>query len=595
MKKKILVLAICVLALLVFVLTSCTVEEASKISIFNMYNAIQDMLEPEEKGLDSKIEYVNSEKYAKASENYLLIKESDTVDEAWVEKLTVKNIKTNDEIYSITYESYTEEPGKIYYAEIILGNDDYTLNNIGKDYFVVTTKENGADDKQEDIITVEIHNIKNERICSYKGSISKFEKANYIPKIENLHAGQLDQETPCVFQINDHIFFMNKLYRQEENGLVLVKELEGERLLNLDYTCFEYMNERYVYISDNGEFYVFDKDFNYVRHEKVDVPYGYEYGFIGFLSLDKLVYVLDKRTDREELTDGEEYDFIFDGVAYTRDFYTYNLSSGNTSKIDDILYLDTVAVLCKSYINLKLTDVEVDFGADVLLVTDFEKIDDKYYERESLMYTTNDTLYDLAKVDTEILGFNTPDVNILGKLSTGNYVVSLPFENAIFNENKEEIAEIAGEIIKITDKYIVTDKGIYSHVLEEKYLFAENEQYYSTVGSTPIIVASNTENGYANNENTYYSFGDNGKVEITKTSPTIKNRLKCFDTFYRVEKSVDGKYLTTFYFENGEVIAEIETATSITDFSIFFTQLEDALIIAYEKDSEYQYVYAYVK
>ncbi len=591
MKKKVLLLTICLIFALTLVFTSCS-EEGSSLSVFDTYDAIKQLIDLDIKGLNSKNEYINSGKYIAASESFLLIRENVTVDGFDMKKLTVKDIRTNGEIYSITYDNGTEELSKIYDAEIILGSDKSLVNNIGKDYFVVTTRENGKEDSQEDIITVEIHNIKNERICSYKGSLSSFENLNYVAKME---MDFLEQKSPCVFQANDHIFFMNKLYRQEENGLVLVKELTSERLFSLDYTCFTYMNERYVYNSPSGEFYVFDKEFNFERYEKVDVPFGYNYTFVGFLSLDKLVYVLDKRVDKDELNEGEEYDFIFDGVAYTREFHTYNVATGNTGNIDDILYRDTINILCKDYINLHSEDEEIDFGADVLLSTDLEMIDGKYYARESLTYTTNDTLYGLNKVDTEIMGFSTPNVNILGKLSTGDYVVSLPFEVAVFNKNKEKLGSIDGEVLDITDKYIITEKGVYNHDLEIKYLFAENEVFYATVGDTPIIVASTVGAKSALDEKIYYSIIDTGKAEIAKTDLNSYGSIYCFESFYRVRKKVDDKYITTFYFENGEVIAEFELSTPYDELNIYFTKLEDAVIICYENGSEYQYVYAYVK
>lgn len=591
MKRKILLLTICLLCAFTLAFTSCTEEEGSNVSIFDTYDAIEQLLDLNIKGLNSKNEYINSGKYIAASENYLLIRENVTVDGFEMKKLTVKDIRTNGEIYSITYDDGTEELSKIYDVEIILGSDKHSLNNIGKDYFVITTKENGKEYSQEDIITVEIHNIKNERICSYKGSLDNFEDLNCVAKMD-IH---LEQKSPCVFQKNDHIFFMNKLYRQEENGLVLVKELESERLLSLDYTCFTYMNERYVYNSSDGEFYVFDKEFNFVRYEKVDVPFGYNYTFVGFLSLDKLVYVLDKRVDKDELNEGEEYDFIFDGVAYTREFHTYNVATGNTGNVDDILYRDTVAILCKDYLNLNRDGEEIDFGADVLLETDLEMIDGKYYERESLTYTTDELLYTFLKVDKEISGFSAPDVNILGKLSTGNYVVSLPFEIAVYNKNKEKLGSIDGEVLDITDKYIITEKGIYNHDLEIKYLFAGNEAYYATVGDTPIVVALTVGDKSALDEKIYYSIIDTGKAEIAKTDLNSYGSIDCFESFYRVRKQADDKYITAFYFENGEVMAEFEFSTPYDELNIYFTKLEDAVIICYENDTEYQYVYAYVK
>lgn len=592
MKKRFIALVACMLISLLFVFTSCTVEEASVVSIFDMYDTIEKMLDLDKNSLNSKNEYVNSVRYLDASENFLLISERVTVDNVEMKKLSVKSIKTNDEIYSITFNEGTIEPSKIYDVEIVLGKDEYSINDIGKDYFIVTTLENPKESHLEKIITAEIHNVRNEKLCSYKGSLSSFEKVNYVPKIKNMHFdATLEQERPCVFQKNDHVFFMNKLYRHDEAGLVLVTEIESERLFDLDISSFDYINERYVSASSDGELYVFDKEFNFVRHDKVDIPFGYDYKVIGNLSLDKIVYVLDKRVNKDDLVDGEAYDFIFDGVAYTREFYTYNFATGNTGAMDDILYKDRIDIICKDYIDFKYKDEGVELGAEIFLTTDLEMIDDKYYERESITYTTTASFYELVRIDNEIYGCG---VSILGKLSTGNYVVSLPFEIGVFSKNKEEIGRVSGEVLKITDKYIVTDKGIYDHELKEKYLFAVNEELYGAVGNT-LIILSTTKDSAFNSIKTYYSFGDNGKKEIISVDGYSFGGVTCYDTFYRVEKRVDNKYITTFLFENGEVIAEIETKTAYTDNLIFFTRLDDALIITYEKDNEYQYVYAYVK
>jgi hypothetical protein len=245
MKKKILALIVVALTLLTFAFTSCTTEEVSDVSMFETYDVTKDFVDKAlgtiKSFLNSKIEYTNEAKYKEASKSFLLFDERVDVNGQMVNKLSVKNIKTNEEIYSVICNYGTNTPSEISDAQIILGKNEYSVNDISEDYFIVTTVRNGSAETPSDIITVEIRNVKNEKILSYKGTVESFEKENYVTKINRM-SDIFEQKRPCAFQINDHIFFMNKLYRFEEAGLVLVKTFEDDKLFELDYRCFDYIN-----------------------------------------------------------------------------------------------------------------------------------------------------------------------------------------------------------------------------------------------------------------------------------------------------------------------------------------------------------------
>ena len=596
MKKKILALIVVALTLLTFAFTSCTTEEVSDVSMFEAYDVTKDFVDKAlgtiKSFLNSKIEYTNEAKYKDASKSFLLFDERVNVNGQMVNKLSVKNIKTNEEIYSVICNYGTSTPSEISDAQIILGRNEYSVNDISEDYFIVTTVRNGSAEAPSDIITVEIRNVKNEKILSYKGTVESFEKENYVAKINGM-SDIFEQKRPCSFQINDHIFFMNKLYRFEEAGLVLVKTFEDDKLFELDYRCFDYINGKYTCITESGEFYTFDKELSFERHKRVEIPVGYNYKLIGALSLDKVLYVLDKRVEQDKLMQDEVYDFILDGIAYTRDFYTYNLSTGATSKEEDILYRNYISVICKDYISKEL-DTEIDFGADVILTTDLELVDEKYYNRNYIQYTTNDSLYGFNRIDNEIMGFNnnyTDEVKIEGKLSTGNYVVTLPFGSIVVDTSKQKIGDLSGDIIVVTDDYIITENVIYSHSLEEKYKFANNESFYKMVGNTPIIVKKQTNKDTLYEESVYYSIGENEKIELCTTDEYTYDSIGFGTDFYRINKKVDEKYYATYYYENGEAFLEMESFNS--SFDVKSERVGDEFILCYEKDGVYQYVYAY--
>ena len=98
-----------------------------------------------------------------------------------------------------------------------------------------------------------------------------------------------------------------------------------------------------------------------------------------------------------------------------------------------------------------------------------------------------------------------------------NYVVTLPFGSIVVDTSKQKIGDLSGGIIVVTDDYIITENVIYSHSLEEKYKFANNESFYKMVGNTPIIVKKQTNKDTLYEESVYYSIGENEKIELCTT------------------------------------------------------------------------------
>ncbi len=604
MKKRIFSILLCLIMVLVPILASCgngrENNEPKTYSLIGLTNAMGiNSTYTGSKEYNSVNRYELDDSYDEIS-GYFGIKRTTKTEEITDEQgimsiattvtITVKSIRTGATLYESSYKLGNEDVGELSLVTAILGEQYSALS---EKYFAVSETRNQEEDGKERAIS--IYDENGRMLVSVSGTQKELEeKAKYVEGFYN---------EALFLTTQNHIMIVNELYRIESNGeIVFVKEFKNSPLFEYDRSDFIYTNGVYLQIDKSAEgkvsIYTYDKSLSFLRAKEIYAPVGYELSILGSTAPENIIYILEKIVDANALKEGEAYDFIVDGKAYTRDFYIYNVLDGTTAQAPDILFLsdenaqlfteqmfEQLSALLGLDINIKFPD-----GIGAILKSDLVCENGLYIKKANVLLLDKN-LNLVQAISDEIDGASSYEIKHL--LSNKNAILSLPWGLALYNEQGKRLASIEEEVYAITSNAIVTESGIYTLDYSLAYAFEENETFVRVSSDNVYFTRKvEAEEEGERNKVEYYSYnGVEKKLIFTAeegSSNQVLFRSKYYYTIeYSTEESEAGitttKCITTYYFYNDTKIAHYVS----NDYAREYTESFDTgMLITLEKEGE---------
>lgn len=519
MKKRILALALCLLLVVPFVLTSCfTPDKGNEAGDTSFYNELKKMSYDEKEVTKAESLEIEGTSGRLSGGFYSASK-------------TTTSIDTLDT--TTTYFIYNVATGALVYSyDVVLSvGDGYT-----SDYTNVVFEH------YDSLFVVKKTNSKGEVLTS----------------IMSADGTELISGTDVTYEIieeNGLVVFDGKLYTYANNALTLKKSIVDTALEDI-ISDLIFLGGKYVYVeSSYKEAVYYDKDFNFLFSkdlvETVDAYY-YVDDNIYYLSNGNLIYQsVSELGEYSPQIDASTYDYVAHGTCFKVSTYLLNASTREYKEISLPFVINTL--LPFEYL-ASLSDregMELPFGAQNIAMV-------KMIDNKKLTYTNGESIVPVLLYN-DLTYKPTPSIdgttNII-YLSENRYIAEGDFISTIYNEKGEVIAKIE-ESYSFNESYIYTDRAVYNHNFELVYSLEENDADVFSELSDALVVYKEVDGQTA-----YYLLtpAQGAPVEIGTSTPSLNDTY-----YYTLGDEIDGEGNVT-----GKIISIFQTnGTLISSYTLY--------------------------
>ncbi len=479
------------------------------------------------------------------------------------------------DIISVRYKAVNLVNGKAIYSSNLISYLDngsrpmttYSFNVISNIILEVETRESFGDSAPQRV-TFDYYTLDGVKLLSVD------EKHHSVSQIDYEDAGYKSVTIDTV------------TYIIRDDAIVYKFDAGAERPLPAVF--HEYGDYKYVIKNEEGEVFVQILDLNYICLSQFQLPAKIHrnISFTPVTTTDNAIFVLGNGNllirGVYEVSDGEDYDFVYLTKKYASYAALYDVTSGNAHEINlDFFVSDLYSVQYEKY-----DQAVCSVSAENNIATIFK------YD------ATRETLTESAVVLDNELNIVCELPTILATQSTNaKDIIYVDQTRFIFTTNVSDksfvylVDSVANTVTLISneavfmDQYFYTDKAIYDYSLKELYRMGAGETVYAEIGNGLLISESNNDYKiFCMSE-----FSGSGVKEITSTNGlrfvsygedyvVFKNEMSIPDSRYYIYNSKGECVLTT---ESAPMISEITDGIYLVTFNYY----ESVMV------GEYSYTY----
>ena len=519
MKKRILALALCLLLVVPFVLTSCfTPDKGNEDGDTSLYNELKKM-------------YYDEKEPTKAETLEIEGASGKLEDGFYSASKTTTSLDTLDT--TTTYFIYNVATGALVYS-----------------YDVVLSVGDGYTSEYTSVVFEHYDNM----FVVKKGN----GEGNILTSIMSADGTELISGTDVAYKITGNgtlVVFDGKLYVFENNALTFKKSIVGTMLEEF-ISDLAPLGGKYIYVEPTYNVAVYyDKDFNFL-FEKSLVNSAQAYNTVKsdtyYLGNGNLIYqeVYELGAYNPQI-DASTYDYLADGICYKVSSFLLDAGTREYKEITLPFVIETVIPF--EYLSMisGREGMELPYGAEniaMVKMIDNKKLTYTNGEPNATILLYNDLTY---KMSPTIDGTSN-----ISYISENRYIVEGNIISTIYNEKGEAVAKIE-EDYSINESYIYTDRAIYNHNFELVYSLEENDAEIYAELSDALVVCKAVEE-----ETVYYLLtpAQSAPVEISRKSPAV------YDTFfYTLADEIDGEGNVT-----GKIVSIFQTnGTLISSYTLY--------------------------
>ncbi|MBP3309010.1 MAG: hypothetical protein J6L90_06180 [Clostridia bacterium] len=358
-------------------------------------------------------------------------------------------------------ESFTADTSTVAMTIVLGGyttSSGYSLWQIPEKYFLVaTTSKAGA-------FTVALYN----------------QSGSQVAIRENIDVAPTDTLFSLAEFFTDGYFAIDGVLYEDKNGVGEV--ICDYKLLDLESRLQGYsvsrIGDRYYALGSNsgltsfGRYIVFDDGFNVVSYYDIPTYSGYGIGFWQLGNGNLLIAYSQSKSVRDLLKD-ETYDYAIGSTVYNREFYIYDVESGERRAIEDLPFssysVQTISSLNANYseeeLNIKCekyTDASIIIGSMIVdgkAVTNINRI----------FFLSNDG--ELCAELEGIEGVSAYDTSPYYLPEQGVYVIDLPYGSYLYSKDGERIGALPYSLsdVSYNSKWIISGNTFYDFGLKETF------------------------------------------------------------------------------------------------------------------------------